>query len=142
MLKEALIGAEPIRAELDRGLKVLLPSQVQRTIALPPDFFALSPEELKREQQLKTELAEREGMLRTKAMREREEMKERRKYRFCLIRVRFPDGLVLQGTFSVYEQFKMVEEFVTDCLNHPLPFVLHDSGHGQLDDEATEETSL
>ena len=53
MLKEALIGAEPIRAELDRGLKVLLPSQVQRTIALPPDFFALSPEELKREQQLK-----------------------------------------------------------------------------------------
>ena len=53
MLKEALIGAEPIRAELDRGLKVLLPSQVQRTIALPPDFFALSPEELQREQQLK-----------------------------------------------------------------------------------------
>ena len=53
MLKEALIGAEPIRAELDRGLKVLLPSQVQRTIALPPDFFALSPEELKKEQQLK-----------------------------------------------------------------------------------------
>ena len=53
MLKEALIGAEPIRAELDRGLKVLLPSQVQKTIALPPDFFALSPEELKKEQQLK-----------------------------------------------------------------------------------------
>ena len=47
-----------------------------------------------------------------------------------------------QGTFSVYEQFKMVEEFVTDCLHHPLPFVLHDSGHGQLDDEATKETSL
>ena len=44
----------------------------------------------------RSELAERETMLRTKAMREREEMKERRKYRFCLIRVRFPDGLVLQ----------------------------------------------
>ena len=53
MLKEALVGAEPIRAELDRGLRVLLPSQVQKTIALPPDFFALSPEELKKEQQLK-----------------------------------------------------------------------------------------
>ena len=35
-------------------------------------------------------------MLRTKAMREREEQRERRKYKFTLIRVRFPDGLVLQ----------------------------------------------
>jgi len=143
MLKEALIGAEPIRAELDRGLKVLLPSQVQRTIALPPDFFALSPEELKREQQLKTELAEREGMLRTKAMREREEMKERRKYRFALIRIRFPDGLVLQGTFSVYEKFRQVEEFVTENLEHALPFVLVDSASGQrLDDDSTKDSAL
>jgi UBX domain-containing protein 6 len=35
-------------------------------------------------------------MLRTKAMREKEESRERKKYRFALIRVRFPDGLVLQ----------------------------------------------
>ena len=32
-----------------------------------------------------------------------------------------------QGTFSVYEKFKMVEEFVSDSLEHPLPFILHDS---------------
>ena len=50
----------------------------------------------------RTELAEREGMLRTKAMREREEMKERRKYRFALIRIRFPDGLVLQVRKKFY----------------------------------------
>ena len=35
-------------------------------------------------------------MLRTKAMREKEEQREKRKYRFSIIRVRFPDGLVLQ----------------------------------------------
>ena len=35
-------------------------------------------------------------MLRTKAMREREQQLEKRKYRYTLIRVRFPDGLVLQ----------------------------------------------
>ena len=35
-------------------------------------------------------------MLRTKAMRDREEQKEKRKYRYTLIRIRFPDGLVLQ----------------------------------------------
>ena len=44
----------------------------------------------------RSDLAEGETMLRTKAMRERAEIKERRKYRFCLIRIRFPDGLVLQ----------------------------------------------
>lgn len=143
LLKEALLGAEPVRAELDRGTKVLLPSQAQKPISLPADFFNLTPEELRREQDLKSDLAEREIMLRTKAMREREEMKERRKYRFCLIRVRFPDGLVLQGTFSVYEKFKMVEEFVADNLEHPLPFVLHDAANsGQVLENENFESSL
>lgn len=53
VLKEALLGAEPIRAELDRNIKVLMPRQAQTPISLPTDFFNLSPEELKREQQLK-----------------------------------------------------------------------------------------
>ena len=35
-------------------------------------------------------------MLRTKAMREKEEQREKRKYRYTLIRIRFPDGFVLQ----------------------------------------------
>eukprot|EP00093_Oithona_nana_P003608 03608.XXX_171711_163215_1 [CDS] Oithona nana genome sequencing. len=142
VLKEALLGAEPIRAELDRNIKVLMPRQAQTPISLPTDFFNLSPEELKREQQLKSELAERETMLRTKAMREREEMKERRKYRFCLIRVRFPDGLVLQGTFGVYEKFQSVEDFVSECLEHPLPFILHDAASGQAMDQECKENSL
>lgn len=34
--------------------------------------------------------------LRTKAMREKEELREIRKYKFALIRIRFPDGLYLQ----------------------------------------------
>ena len=41
---------------------------------------------MKKEQERRTELAEREGILRTKAMREKEEQKSRRKYRYCLIR--------------------------------------------------------
>ena len=41
---------------------------------------------MKKEQELKKELVEREGMLRTKAMREKEEQKARRKYKYCLIR--------------------------------------------------------
>ena len=39
------------QAMLDRGLRVLLPNQARREVNLPPDFFNLTPEELKREQQ-------------------------------------------------------------------------------------------
>lgn len=48
----------------------------------------------------RSEGIERSMMLRTKAMREKEEMREMRKYRFALIRVRFPDGILLQVSVS------------------------------------------
>lgn len=40
---------------------------------------------------------ERLSVLRTKAMREREEQRELRKYTYTLLRVRLPDGCLLQG---------------------------------------------
>ena len=46
----------------------------------------------------RSETVEKEQMLRTRAMRERDEMKMFMKhYRFVLLRVRMPDGLILQG---------------------------------------------
>lgn len=53
MLLDALRSAEPIGLQLDRNLQVLLPSQAAKQTNLPQDFFKLTPEELKREQQLK-----------------------------------------------------------------------------------------
>jgi hypothetical protein len=44
----------------------------------------------------RTEAVERSMMLRTKAMREKEEKREMRKYRYSVIRIRFPDGVLLQ----------------------------------------------
>lgn len=49
-LLEALDLCEVISLELDRNMKVLLPSQIQN-VSVPPDFFRISPEELKKEQQ-------------------------------------------------------------------------------------------
>ena len=47
------------------------------------------------------EVVEKEQMLRTRAMRERDEMKMFIKhYRFVLLRVRMPDGLILQGKWT------------------------------------------
>lgn len=137
---EALRGAEPVVAELDRATKILPPGQKIDNTPLPQDFFSISGEELKKEQERRTELADREGILRTKAMREREEQKSRRKYRYCLIRIRFPDGWLLQGTFAVQEHLSSVSEFVSEHLETPLPHVLADSVTGQkfrLEEEGT-----
>ena len=51
--------------------------------------------------------------------------------------------LIFQGTFSVYEKLRQVEEFVSDSLEHALPFVLIDSATGQrLDDDSTKDSTL
>jgi len=128
-MRDTLKGADPVNAELDRGLLVIPPQQ-KLFRELPQDFFSVSKEELKVEQANKRELLERESMLRTKAMREKEEAKARRKYKYCLIRVRFPDGWVLQGTFNVHEPVSAVSEFVISCLETPLPHILSDSATG------------
>ena len=84
-MKDTLQGAEPVAAELDRNLTVLAPSQKIRR-ELPADFFNLTKEEFMAEQESRKDQLERESMLRTKAMREKEEARARRKYKFCLIR--------------------------------------------------------
>jgi len=141
-MRDTLKGAEPVSAELDRGLTVIPPQQ-KITRELPPDFFSISKDELKAEQSKKSEQLERESMLRTKAMREKEEARAKRKYKYCLIRVRFPDGWILQGTFGVHEPVAAVSEFVTSCLEMPLPYVLSDSGSGiRLGEGDTEATLL
>ncbi|XP_055716294.1 UBX domain-containing protein 6 [Phlebotomus papatasi] len=117
VLLDALMCAEKINLEIDRNIQVLLPSQAKKN-ELPQDFFRISLEELKREQQLKTEALESSLVLKTKVMREREELRIINRYRYTLIRVRFPDGVYLQGTFNVYEKFLQVHEFVQSCMKH------------------------
>lgn len=78
--KEQLLRAEPVRATLARQRLVFRPSPLASHFDLPADFFSLTAEELKREQRLRSEAVERMSVLRTKAMREREEQREMRKY--------------------------------------------------------------
>lgn len=80
-------------------MQVLSPGQAAQRVELPKDFYAMSQEDLKKEQQLRSEAMEKQMQLRTKAMREKEELREIRKYKFALIRVRFPDGIYLQVSF-------------------------------------------
>ncbi|KAA0202922.1 hypothetical protein HAZT_HAZT010573 [Hyalella azteca] len=107
---ECLEAGEAVRPVLHRSPAVLLPQQAARQPVLPPEFFTLTKEELLREMQLRKEAVEESLVLRTKAMRDRANAREMRKYRFSFIRVRFPDGLTLQGTFKVSEKLQDFSE--------------------------------
>ena len=48
----------------------------------------------------------------------------------------------LQGTFSVYEKFSALLEYVTNSLEYPLPFVLFLAGKGQIDTVESENKTL
>lgn len=116
MLLDGLACTEIISLDLDRNIQVLLSSQARRT-ELPYDFYRISPEEIKREQELRTIAIEQAQILKTKAMREREELRVANRYRYALIRVRYPNGIYLQGTFNVYEKLSEVYDFVQSCLS-------------------------
>ncbi len=135
-LKEVLVAAEPIKPELDRNLKVYHPSSHANRIEVPESFYNIKPEELKREQERRQEAVDKLGMLRTKEMREREQMRELRKYRYTLMRIRFPDGIMLQGTFRALDKFNAVVEYIRENLeNDWMPFILSSqTGHKFEDD--------
>jgi len=138
-LRDTLKQTTPIRPVVDRNMQVLMPAQVKQRKELPPDFYELSPEELRMEQRLKTQLVEMETTLRTKAQRERDQLREQRIYRYCVIRIRFPDGFTLQGTFSSYDKVSEIYNFVTENMTvDTVDFALVKSGGDSLDNaEAT-----
>jgi len=138
-LREILQNAEPIRPELDRGIRVFHPSPNAMKMSVPDEFFRVSAEDLRREQQAKKDAIEQLGMLRTREMRERDRVKELRRYRYCLVRVRFPDGILLQGTFAAHEKLSAVFAFIAENLvSDWIPFSLASStGHALTDDTSS-----
>nr|8FCT_G Chain G, UBX domain-containing protein 6 [Homo sapiens] len=134
--KEQLLAAEPVRAKLDRQRRVFQPSPLASQFELPGDFFNLTAERIKEEQRLESEAVRRLSVLRTKAMREKEEQRGLRKYNYTLLRVRLPDGCLLQGTFYARERLGAVYGFVREALQSDwLPFELLASGGQKLSED-------
>lgn len=80
-------------------------------------------------------------MLLTQAMREKLMKEKEIKYNFTLIRVRFPDNIILQGTFSVSETFEEVVKFVKEHLiNNEFPFHLITATREKLSEADFDET--
>lgn len=114
--RDRLQSGVPVRAQLDRQAQALRPSPNAQRFELPPEFYNLSAEELKKEQQQRSDLVEKNSMLRTKAMREKDEQRERRKYNYTLLRIRLPDGNLLQGTFYAWDRLTVLYSFVRESL--------------------------
>lgn len=135
--KELLSSCESLESKLFRDVKVFRASDRIMKFHLPDSFYTLSREEIKREQAQMTEEVELSRQLRTKAMREKP--KSNRKYKYALLRVKFPDGCILQGTFGVYEKLEALKAFVRECLNVDwVPFDLKTSlGKVLSDDDQT-----
>uniref|UniRef100_A0A3Q3EIR1 UBX domain-containing protein 6 n=1 Tax=Labrus bergylta TaxID=56723 RepID=A0A3Q3EIR1_9LABR len=139
--RDRLLRGEPVRAQLDRQPQAFKPSPNAQRFELPSEFYNLTADELKKEQQQRSDLVEKNAMLRTKAMREKEEQRERRKYNYTLLRIRLPDGNLLQGTFYAWDRLSMLFAFVRESLvDGWQPFELIAPGSQKL--QESEEVAL
>ena len=131
--RDTLANGEPIQVELDRNLKIFQPTKERPSIPpmqpLPKDplFYRTTVGEVLREKQRQKDLLEKEEMLRTKAMRERDEKAEGNiQYKYTVIRIRMPDGLIIQVIFQSNDQLSSLFDYLRSvCLVHNwLPFSL------------------
>lgn len=98
------------------------------------DFFALTPAEAKAIMDANAARRAKEDRFMTREAREAERAKQRRVYRKGMVRVRFPDGVVLQATFSSAAPVSAVLAWVAESLSVPAAFELAMAGAGPLSD--------
>ncbi|KAA8532520.1 hypothetical protein F0562_032664 [Nyssa sinensis] len=110
---------EPVEPKkVDRQIRVFfsVPESVAAKIELPDSFYNLSLEELKREADMRKKKIVESQLLIPKSYKEKQAKAARRRYRKTVIRVQFPDGVVLQGVFFPWEPTSSLYEFVGSAL--------------------------
>lgn len=86
---------------------------------LPDNFYELTGAEAKALVAAAAARKSEDETLRTKAQREAEAARRKRRYRKALVRVRFPDGVMVQATFSVKAPVSLLLQWVSECLREP-----------------------
>ncbi|CAF3111462.1 unnamed protein product [Rotaria socialis] len=137
LARDTLMNGEPIQVQLDRNLKIFLPTKERSSVPpvqqLPKDplFYQTTVGDVLREKQRQKDIIEKEEMLRTKAMRERDEKPEPSvQYRYTIIRIRMPDGIILQVIFQSNDRLSCLFDYLRSyCLIYDwLPFTLISNG--------------
>ncbi|XP_009622625.1 plant UBX domain-containing protein 2 [Nicotiana tomentosiformis] len=115
-------ASEPVEPKkIDRQIRVFfsVPESVAAKIELPDTFFNLSREELRREAEMRKKKLEDSKLLIPRSYREKQAKAARKKYTKSIIRIQFPDGVLLQGVFLPSEPTSALYEFVSSALKEP-----------------------
>ncbi|KAJ4710043.1 UBX domain-containing protein [Melia azedarach] len=113
---------EPVEQKpVDRQIRVFfaVPESVASRIQLPDSFYNLSIGELKREAEMRKKRIDESQLLIPKSYREKQAKAARKRYTKAVIRIQFPDGVLLQGIFGPWEQTTALYEFVSSALKEP-----------------------
>ncbi|XP_078482173.1 UBX domain-containing protein 6-like [Ciona intestinalis] len=114
--KESLQTTGRLQVKIYRDKKIILTKdRPPSPVVLSNDFFKLTSQEVKQEQIARSEEIELNKQLRTKAMRE--STKSSHIHRYTIIRIKFPDAKILQGTFRASETVSALNEFIRDNIN-------------------------
>lgn len=81
-----------------------VPENVAARIMLPDSFYQLSAVELRKEAESRKKKIEESQLLVPKSYREKQAKAARKKYTKAIIRIQFPDQVVLQAVFRPWER--------------------------------------
>ncbi|XP_004297448.1 PREDICTED: UBX domain-containing protein 6 [Fragaria vesca subsp. vesca] len=112
-------GVEPKKVDRQTRVFFSVSESLAAKIELPESFYSLSAMELKREAEARKKKIEDSQMLIPKSYREKQAKAAKKRYTKTVIRVQFPDGVVLQGVFSPAEPTSALYEYVSLALKEP-----------------------
>ncbi|KAI0979559.1 hypothetical protein GJ496_000596 [Pomphorhynchus laevis] len=132
MSVDVLMSTVRVEIKLSRDLKVFKADNKDIDKDIPDSFYDFSAQDVRRRyDQVRVKTDE---ILMTKQMREK--LKEQsRAYNFCFVRVKFPDGLLLQGTFRATENVSDIVSFVKGSLindNHTFTLTCTGTDHKMI----------
>lgn len=109
------------RKKIDRQVRVFfsVSENIAANIELPDSFYNLSMDEIRRETELRKKKIAESQLLIPKSYKEKQATAARKKYKLTVLRIQFPDGVVLQGIFMPSEPTTALYEFVSSSLKQP-----------------------
>lgn len=87
-----------------------LPESVPADSDLPDSFYNLSVGEVKREADMRKKRLEESRLLIPKSYKEKQALAARKKFKRTVVRIQFPDGVILQGVFLPWEPTSVLYE--------------------------------
>ncbi|KAI3730680.1 hypothetical protein L1987_61853 [Smallanthus sonchifolius] len=107
--------------KVERQIRVFfsVSESVAAKIELPDSFYKLSIDEVKKEAELRRKKLAESQLLVPKSYKEKQAKASRKRHVKTVIRIQFPDGVVLQAFFSPREPTTALYEFVSSSLKDP-----------------------